>query len=123
MAVAYEHEMGPRTRTEYEALVRRGAFEDEPIELLYGRLVSMSPIGGPHVYSVKRLAKLPVQGFTISSWCLFRFCAHDRVVRSRVRASAKKALSRVPRGVYGPPRKREQDLWAGARPDGRELAT
>jgi Uma2 family endonuclease len=50
----------PITRAEYEELVRRGAFEDAPVELLYGRIVGMSPIGGPHRYGVRRLAEVLV---------------------------------------------------------------
>ncbi len=55
MAVAYvSPEPGPLTRAEYEALVRRGVLDDAHVELLYGRLVSMSPQGEPHTYSVSR---------------------------------------------------------------------
>jgi Uma2 family endonuclease len=50
--------IGPLTRAEYDDLVRRGAFEDARVELLYGRIVSMSPIGGAHVYSVRHLARI-----------------------------------------------------------------
>ncbi|MGA7123964.1 MAG: Uma2 family endonuclease [Polyangiaceae bacterium] len=57
MAVAYEDRDRTLGRAEYEDLVRRGVLEDAHVELLYGRIVSMSPIGGPHVYSVKRLGK------------------------------------------------------------------
>jgi hypothetical protein len=49
------------TRAEYEALVRRGALEDARVELLYGRLVSMSPRGEPHTYSVSQLMTLLVR--------------------------------------------------------------
>jgi len=38
--------------------VHRGALEDAHVELLYGRVVSMSPIGGPHRYIVRRLARI-----------------------------------------------------------------
>ncbi len=48
----------PITRDEYEELVRRGVFEDAHVELLYGRVVSMSPIGGPHRYGVRHLARI-----------------------------------------------------------------
>jgi Uma2 family endonuclease len=58
MAVAYEPHRVPITRIEYEELVRRGAFEDARVELLYGRIASMSPIRGPHRYSVARLARI-----------------------------------------------------------------
>jgi Uma2 family endonuclease len=61
MAVAYQHKSRLLTRAEYEALVKRGVLEDARVELLYGRLVSMSPIGGPHVYGVTRLSKLLIQ--------------------------------------------------------------
>jgi Uma2 family endonuclease len=50
--------VGPLTRAQYDELVRLGAFEDARVELLYGRIVGMSPIGGPHVYSVRHLARL-----------------------------------------------------------------
>jgi hypothetical protein len=42
------------TRDEYEALVRRGALDDARVELLYGRLISSSPQGEPHAYSVSQ---------------------------------------------------------------------
>jgi Uma2 family endonuclease len=62
MAVAYEDsKLGPLTRAEYEALVRRGALDDAHVELLYGRLVSMSPQGEPHTYSVSQLMTLLVR--------------------------------------------------------------
>jgi Uma2 family endonuclease len=56
-AVAYDSNR-PITRAEYDELVRRGALEDANVELLYGRIVSMSPIGKPHSYSVMRLARM-----------------------------------------------------------------
>jgi hypothetical protein len=46
MAVAYDSP--PLTRAEYEQLVRRGVFDSAHVELLYGRIVNMSPIDGPH---------------------------------------------------------------------------
>jgi Uma2 family endonuclease len=52
---------GPMTRAEYEELARRGALEDARVELLYGRLVSMSPQGEPHTYSVSQLMTLLVR--------------------------------------------------------------
>jgi Uma2 family endonuclease len=57
-AVALDSSRTPLTRAEYEALVGRGVFEDAHVELLYGRIVNMSPIGGAHRYSVSRLAKI-----------------------------------------------------------------
>jgi Uma2 family endonuclease len=59
MGVAYEATV-PLRRSEYEELVRRGALQDARVELLYGRIVSMSPIGGPHRYSVRHLARILV---------------------------------------------------------------
>jgi Uma2 family endonuclease len=62
MAVAHQQpSRGPMTRAEYEALVRRGALEDAQVELLYGRLVSMSPQGESHTYSVSQLMTLLVR--------------------------------------------------------------
>ncbi len=48
----------PLRRKEYHQLAELGAFEDEKIELLYGVLVPMSPIGPPHCGSVERLTEL-----------------------------------------------------------------
>jgi hypothetical protein len=61
MSVAYERKRGLLTRTEYEELVRRGVLEDARVELLYGRMVSTSPVGGAHVYGVAHLSKLLIQ--------------------------------------------------------------
>lgn len=44
----------PLKRAEYDRLVAMGAFGEERLELLYGRLVAMSPQGNEHVYSVRR---------------------------------------------------------------------
>jgi Uma2 family endonuclease len=49
------------TRAEYEDLVRRGVFDDAKVELLYGRVVSMSPQGDPHRISVRRLARILIR--------------------------------------------------------------
>jgi Uma2 family endonuclease len=62
MALAHHQpDRGPMTRAEYEGLVRRGALDDARVELLYGRLVSMSPQGEPHTYSVSQLMTLLVR--------------------------------------------------------------
>ena len=45
-------------RSEYDALVSSGSFENERLELLYGQLVTMSPQGTAHAFSVQRLSKL-----------------------------------------------------------------
>ena len=57
MALESSPSRGLLTRAEYEVLVRRGALEGAHVELLYGQVVSMSPIGGPHRYSVRHLAR------------------------------------------------------------------
>jgi Uma2 family endonuclease len=48
----------PLRRKEYHQLAELGAFEDEKVELLYGVLVPMSPIGPPHCGAVERLNEL-----------------------------------------------------------------
>jgi Uma2 family endonuclease len=45
---------------EYERLITAGAFEDEPVELLEGLLVEMSPIGVPHTLIVAKLMRMLV---------------------------------------------------------------
>ncbi len=50
---------GLRTR-EYEQLIELGAFHDEPVELVRGALVTMSPQGEPHIWSTARLHRLLV---------------------------------------------------------------
>jgi Uma2 family endonuclease len=52
----------PLKRREYERLVELGSLKDEKVELLYGRIIRMSPQGGPHRYSVERLVALLVVG-------------------------------------------------------------
>ena len=47
----------PLKRSEYDRLVEVGAFDEERVELLYGRIVAMSPQGGEHATVVARLAK------------------------------------------------------------------
>jgi len=51
----------PLRRAEYDRMVGLGMFRGEKVELLYGRLVTMSPQGEPHVFSVTRLNKLLVR--------------------------------------------------------------
>ncbi len=48
----------PLKRSEYDKLAELGAFEDEKIELLYGLLVPMSPVGEPHCSAIERLTEL-----------------------------------------------------------------
>ena len=55
-----EERIRPLKRSEYDRLVALGVFEDEPIELLYGALVEMSPVGVPHCFAIQRLTELLV---------------------------------------------------------------
>ena len=50
----------PLRRAEYDKLIELGMFENEKIELLYGALVRMSPIGPPHSSAVQALTELLV---------------------------------------------------------------
>ena len=50
----------PLKRSEYDRLVDLGAFEGERVELLYGLLVRMSPIGPPHMVAVAALHEILV---------------------------------------------------------------
>jgi hypothetical protein len=47
----------PLRRAEYDRLVAAGAFADERVELVRGRLVRMSPQGPLHFWTVQRLLK------------------------------------------------------------------
>ncbi|HEY6462158.1 MAG TPA: Uma2 family endonuclease [Polyangiaceae bacterium] len=46
------------SRREFDALTERGVLDDARVELLHGRIVSMSPQKGPHTYGVTRLVRL-----------------------------------------------------------------
>ncbi len=48
-------------RTEYDALVAAGAFEGEPLELIRGVIVRMSPQGAPHAAPIVLLNDLLVR--------------------------------------------------------------
>jgi Uma2 family endonuclease len=48
----------PLKRAEYDQLVELGVFDGEKLELLYGRLVEMSPTGEHHAYVVRKLNML-----------------------------------------------------------------
>jgi Uma2 family endonuclease len=48
----------PLSRVEYDKMVELGLFEDQKIELLYGLLVDMPPIGTPHSSAVTQLTRL-----------------------------------------------------------------
>lgn len=51
----------PLKRSEFDELARHGRFEDERVELLYGSVVRMTPIGPPHDSTVQRLNRLLVR--------------------------------------------------------------
>ena len=69
-------------RVEFEQLIELGAFEDEPIELLDGELVVMSPQGDDHAWVVAKLSRWLSQaldeswdvyshsGLAVSDWSL-----------------------------------------------------
>lgn len=46
---------------EYVRLVEAGDFEDERVELLFGRIVEMTPQGPGHDYAIERLTRLLVR--------------------------------------------------------------
>jgi Uma2 family endonuclease len=62
MALAHDpvplERVRPLRRVEYERLAELGAFRDEKVELVYGRIVHRSPIGGPHRYAVRHLTEI-----------------------------------------------------------------
>jgi Uma2 family endonuclease len=58
MAVSMPEQFRPLRRVEYDKLVELGAFANEKIELMYGVLVPMSPIGPPHSSSVQKLCEI-----------------------------------------------------------------
>lgn len=53
-----ENQVRPLLRSEYDELIRQGHFEGEKIELLFGVLVRMTPIGSPHASTIARLNRL-----------------------------------------------------------------
>ena len=59
-----ESAIRPLKRTEYERLAELGAFQDEKVELLYGRIVRMSPQGNAHAFGVMQLNELLVTQLT-----------------------------------------------------------
>jgi Uma2 family endonuclease len=59
-------ERRPLYRTEYEALGRQGAFEDEKVELLDGQIVYAADEGPPHAAVCSRLTRILVEGIPAS---------------------------------------------------------
>lgn len=61
MTIPIEHAPLRRmSRAEYLALAEQGAFRDQRVELVFGMVVQMSPIGRPHRESVRALTELLV---------------------------------------------------------------
>lgn len=56
----------PLRRTEYEALGRQGAFDDEKVELLDGQIVYAAEEGPPHAGICARLNRILVEGIPAS---------------------------------------------------------
>ncbi len=83
----------PLRRAEFDELVRRGVFEDEHVELLYGAIVTMSPEGERHVRT--------------GHWLLRRFMttfeAHELDVRHAAPFAASDDSEPQPDLLIGPP--------------------
>lgn len=58
----------PLLRREYDELVDLGWFVGEPIELIEGRLVVMSPEGAPHARVIDRLNRLLILALGDRAW-------------------------------------------------------
>ena len=57
-ASSLESQVRPLRREEYDRLVDLGAFEDEKLELLYGRIVHKAPQGDDHSDTIDELNML-----------------------------------------------------------------
>ncbi|HEY2410392.1 MAG TPA: Uma2 family endonuclease [Polyangiaceae bacterium] len=68
MAIPESDSIRPLKRSEYDALIAQGAFENERIELIDGALVYMSPIKEPHNRSVTALTELLVLALAGRAW-------------------------------------------------------
>jgi Uma2 family endonuclease len=53
-----QNQIRPLKRAEYEQLAEGGAFDDEKVELLYGRILTISPQGDPHIWAIRRLTMI-----------------------------------------------------------------
>lgn len=61
-ADAVELHIRPLKRVEYDRLVEDGVFDGEPLELLDGALVEVSPEGGPHHWIIQELTHVLARG-------------------------------------------------------------
>lgn len=60
MEQALDTPQRPFTRAEYERMAELGFFDNEKVELLYGRVVPVSPQGNPHALACERLNEILV---------------------------------------------------------------
>jgi Uma2 family endonuclease len=67
------------SRRAYDKLVERGTFEDEHVELLRGRLVTMSPQGRPHSFVTGDLAEWLIRSLDRS----YRVLTHSPYAATR----------------------------------------
>ena len=51
----------PIRRVDYEKMVEAGKFQNERVELLYGTIMPMSPVGPPHAHVVNTLAEILIR--------------------------------------------------------------
>jgi Uma2 family endonuclease len=58
----------PLRRREYDQLIELGAFQDEPIQLLRGQLVEMSPQGEEHADALSWLCHRLSRGLDLEHW-------------------------------------------------------
>lgn len=74
-----EERVRPLRRAEYDRLVEMGQFEGERIELLYGRIVAMSPQGDEHAGVIARLSRILTFALGDRAWVLVQspFVASD----------------------------------------------
>ena len=70
VAVTLEEQLRPLKVSEYVALAELGAFENERVELLRGRVVRMAPQGEEHAWVVQTMTTLLVKYF--SDWAALR---------------------------------------------------
>jgi Uma2 family endonuclease len=61
-AVLHERER-PLSVAEYEALARTGAFQNERVELVRGRLIRMAPQGDEHAWTIETMNELLIRAF------------------------------------------------------------
>lgn len=85
----------PLTRDEYAKMAALGMFEHERVELVYGFIIRMPPIGPPHSAAVQRLTEVFVRAFSPAASVRVQspFVAGDRSL-------PEPDFAVVPRGEY-----------------------